>query len=72
MSESHVPATIVRWSARTGAEAVDEKLLLALDTVFAAMRPEWSPTAPPPQTYQASTIVSSTLVLPTIPMSPIQ
>src|SRR5262247_889886 len=40
VSESHVPAAVVHWSARTGAEEVDEELLLALDAVFGTMCPE--------------------------------
>jgi hypothetical protein len=40
VSESHVPAAVVRWSTRTSAEVVDQELLLALDAVFTTMRPE--------------------------------
>src|SRR4030095_14645408 len=40
VSERHVPAAVVRWSARAGAEVVNEELLLALDAVFTTMRPE--------------------------------
>src|SRR5438093_11655966 len=40
VGERHVPATIVHRSARTRTEEVDQELLLALDTVFPAMRPE--------------------------------
>jgi hypothetical protein len=40
MAEQHVPAAIVRRSARARAEEVDQELLLALDAVFPAMRPE--------------------------------
>src|SRR5207245_8723171 len=40
VSEGHVPAAVVRWSASAGAEVVDEELLLALDAVLATMRPE--------------------------------
>jgi len=37
VSESHVPAAVVHWSARTGAEEVDEELLLAQYAVFGTM-----------------------------------
>jgi hypothetical protein len=40
VSERHVPAAVVHWSARTGAEEVDEELLLTLDAVFGTMCPE--------------------------------
>src|SRR5262245_51385152 len=40
MSEGHVPAAIVHWPTRTGAEVVNEELLLALDAVLRAMGPE--------------------------------
>src|SRR5438094_3762319 len=40
VGEHHVPAAIVHRSARTRAEEVDQELLLALDAVFPAMRPE--------------------------------
>src|SRR5438094_5037813 len=40
VGERHVPATIVHRSARARAEEVDQELLLALDAVFPAMRPE--------------------------------
>src|SRR5207247_10441897 len=40
VGERHVPATIVHRSARTRTEEVDQELLLALDAVFPAMRPE--------------------------------
>jgi len=38
--ERHVTATVVRRSARAGAEEFDEELLLALDAILSAMRPE--------------------------------
>ena len=34
VSKRHIPAAVVRWSARTSAEEVDEELLLTLDAVF--------------------------------------
>jgi hypothetical protein len=40
VSEHHVTAAVVHWSAHTGAEVVDEELLLALDAVLPAMRPD--------------------------------
>jgi len=40
VSERHVTAAVVRWSARAGAEVVDEELFLALDAVFSAVCPE--------------------------------
>src|SRR5438552_15113359 len=40
VGERHVPATIVHRSARARTEEVDQELLLALDAVFPAMRPE--------------------------------
>src|SRR5437870_6122999 len=40
VAEQHVPAAVVHRSARARAEEVDQELLLALDAVFAAMRPE--------------------------------
>src|SRR5260370_37739974 len=40
VGEHHVPAAIVHRSARARAEEIDEKLLLAHDAVFPAMRPE--------------------------------
>src|SRR5262249_56179189 len=40
VSERHIPAAVVHRSARTGAEEVDEELLLALDAVFGTMCPE--------------------------------
>src|SRR5437667_823631 len=40
VGEHHVPAAIVHRSARARAEEVDQELLLALDAVFSAMRPE--------------------------------
>ena len=40
MSERHIPAAVVHGSAGTGAEEVDEELLLALDAVFGTMCPE--------------------------------
>src|SRR3989475_10451020 len=40
MDERHVPAAIVHRPARARAEEVDQELLLALEAVFAAMRPE--------------------------------
>src|SRR5215831_5500647 len=40
VSQHHVPAAVVHWSARTGTEEVDEELLLALDAVFGTMCPE--------------------------------
>src|SRR5436190_2384585 len=40
VGEHHVPAAVVHRSARARAEEVDQELLLALDAVFPAMRPE--------------------------------
>src|SRR5437867_11598913 len=40
VSEHHVPAAVVHRSARTRAEDVDQELLLALEAVFPAVRPE--------------------------------
>jgi hypothetical protein len=40
VAERHVPAAVVHGSARTRAEEVDQKLLLALDAVFPTVRPE--------------------------------
>src|SRR5213596_3937681 len=40
VDEQHVPAAVVHRSARARAEEVDQELLLALDAVFPAMRPE--------------------------------
>ena len=40
VDEQHVPAAIVHRSARARAEEVDQELLLALEAVFPAMRPE--------------------------------
>src|SRR6266496_5379343 len=40
VSEYHVPAAVVHRSARTRAEEVDQELLLALEAVFPAVRPE--------------------------------
>jgi hypothetical protein len=40
VSEGHVSATVVRRSARAGAEEVDEELLLTLDAIFGTMCPE--------------------------------
>jgi hypothetical protein len=40
MAERHVPAPVVHRSARAGAEKVDQQLLLSLDAVIPAMRPE--------------------------------
>ena len=37
VGKGHVPTAVVRWSTRTGAEEVDEELLLALDAVFGTM-----------------------------------
>src|SRR6266516_4312755 len=38
--EHHVPPAVVHRSPRTRAEEVDQELLLALEAVFPAMRPE--------------------------------
>src|SRR5262249_4827824 len=38
--EDHIPAAVVHWATRTGAEEVDEELLLALDAVLGTMCPE--------------------------------
>src|SRR5262249_48230271 len=40
MGEHHVAAAVVHRSARARAEEVDQELLLALEAVFPAMRPE--------------------------------
>src|SRR5262249_21320622 len=40
VGEHHVPAAVVHRSAGARAAEVDQELLLALDTVFPAMRPE--------------------------------
>jgi hypothetical protein len=40
VGEHHVPAAIVHWPARARAEEVDQELLLAVDAVLPAMRPE--------------------------------
>src|SRR5207249_5478594 len=40
MAELHSPAAVVHRAARARAEEVDEELLLSLDTVIPAMRPE--------------------------------
>src|SRR5437867_8244283 len=40
VDEQHVPAAVVHRSARARTEEVDQELLLVLDAVFPAMRPE--------------------------------
>jgi hypothetical protein len=40
VGKHHVPAAIIRRSARARAEEINQQLLLALDPVFPAMRPE--------------------------------
>jgi hypothetical protein len=40
VGERHVPAAVVHWSAGAPAEEIDQELLLALDAVLSAMRPE--------------------------------
>src|SRR5438128_10068541 len=40
VGEHHVSAAVVHWSARARAEEVDQELLLTVDAVFPAMRPE--------------------------------
>jgi hypothetical protein len=42
MAERHIPAAVVHWVARARAEEVDQELLLTIDVVLPAMRPEAS------------------------------